>query len=634
MFDLVHKHKLLVQIILGLITLPFALWGIDSYRRGATTVEDVADVAGQKITLQDFNQAQRDQLERLRAALRGKFDPTLLDTPEQRARLLDQLIQQRLLVLQAAKSNLVVTDGQLRSVIAGLPEFQENGHFSKARYDALLRAQGLSDVGFEARLRQDIELQQLNDAVSDSSLLGKAQVARILAIEGQQREVSEAVLSYDQFLGEVKLAPDAAKAYYDSHPGEFAVPEQVRAEFVVLNADALAALETVSEADMRSWYDSNVRAKFEERAAAKKKAEDLLAQLRAAPDKFAELAKKYSQDPGSKDNGGDLGYFKRGDMVKSFDDAVFKMKVGQISGIVDSSFGFHIIKLTGIKPAKDGEPEERRASHILISAPPASAAGDFNSMRGEIEKQLKQQRLERKFGDAAETFSNLAYEQPDSLQPIADKFKIKVQQSGWLTRKATAADGALDNQKILDALFSADSLKNKHNTEAVETVPDTMVAARVIEHKPATVKPFDEVKAEITKKLTEQDAMALALKRGAAEYAELRQGKDAGIVWSAAKIVDRQGKPALDPAALQAIFRADTSKLPAYVGVELRDRGYGIYRISRVLEAPPVDAARAKALQQQLVQQAAQEDAIAYIANLRDAAKIEINRANLEKKGG
>ena len=630
MFDLVHKHKLLVQVILALITLPFALWGIDSYRRGTSTVEDMADVDGQKITLQDFAQAQRDQQEQLRALLGRNFDPALLNTPARRAELLDQLIQQRLLAVQAAKSNLVVTNEQLREIIAAMPAFQENGHFSMSRYTALLSAQGMSDAGFEARLRQDIELQQLNGAVSDSSLLGKAQVARILAIEGQQREVSEVVLSYEQFVGEVKLAPDAVKAYYDSHPGEFVVPEQVRAEFVVLSPDALAALETVSEADIRSWYDSNVLPKVEKRAAAKEKAEQVLAQVRAAPDKFAELAKQYSEDPGSKDKGGDLGFFKRGDLVKPFEDAVSKMKVGQISGIVDSSFGFHIIKLTGIKPAKNGEPEEWRASHILIKAPPA--AGDFNSMRGDIEKQLKQQRLGSKYAEAEETFSDLAYEQPDSLQPIADKFKLKLQQSGWLTSKPSAADGILNNQKLLNSLFSADSIKNKHNTEAVETSPDTMVAARVIEHKAATVRPLDEVKAEIAKKLTEQDAMALAIKRGAAEYADLQQGKDAGLAWSAAKIVGRQGKPAVDPAALKAIFRADTSKLPAYVGVELRDRGYGIYRISRVIEAPPVDAAHTKTLQEQLVRQAGQEEASAYIAGLKSAAKIEINRANLEKR--
>ncbi|HUX26553.1 MAG TPA: SurA N-terminal domain-containing protein [Burkholderiales bacterium] len=630
MFDLIHKHKLLTQIILGLITLPFAFWGIDSYQRGESTAQDMAAVDGQKITLQDFAQAQRDQQQQLRAILGRNFDPALLNTPARRAELLDQLIQQRLLALQADKSNLVVTNGQLREIIAGMPAFQEDGHFSMSRYKALLRAQDMSEVGFEARLRQDIQLQQLNGAVSDSSLLSKEQVARMLAIEGQQREVSEALLSYEKFAGEVKLAPDAVKTYYDSHPSEFVVPEQVRAEFVVLNPDALAAMVKVSEADERSWYDSNVLPKVEERAAAEKKAEDVLAQVRAAPDKFAELAKKYSQDPGSKDKGGDLGYFKRGDMVKPFVDAVSKMKVGQISGLVDSSFGFHIIKLTGIKPAKDGEPEEWRASHILIKAPPA--AGDFNSMRADIEKQLQQQRLGGKYAEAAENFSDLAYEQPDSLQPIVDKFKVKLQQTGWITRKPNAADGVLNNQKILDALFSSDSIKSKHNTEAVETAPGTMVAARVIEHKPATVKPLDEVKAEIAKKLTEQEAMALAVKRGEADYAELQQGKDAGLAWSAPKTVARQGKPAVEPDALKAIFRADTSKLPAYVGVELPGRGYGIYRISRVTEAP-VDAAREKTLREQLVQQAAQQDVIAYLANLRAAAKIKINRANLEKSG-
>jgi len=632
MFDLVHKHKRFVQLLLALMVLPFAFWGIDSYRRGSSTAQDLAEVAGQQITLQDFTQAQRDQQERLRGLLGRNFDPALLDTLEQRAALLDQLIQERLLAVRAVKSNLMVTDQQLREIIIGLPAFQENGQFSKSRYDATLRAQGMSDVVFESRLRRDVELQQLNGALADSALVGKAQVARLLAIHGQQREVSEAVMSYDQFAGQVKLAPDAVKTYYDSHPGEFLVPEQVRAEYAVLNADVLAAQETVSEADLQSWYDKNVRAKFEERVAVKKKAEELLAQLHAAPEKFAELAKQYSQDPGSKDSGGDLGFFARGAMVKPFEDAVFKLKPGEMSGIVESSFGYHIIKLTEIKPAKNGEPEQRRASHILLAAP--VAAKDFQAMRADIEKEVKKQRLGKKFAEAAEAFSNLAYEQPDSLNPVAEKFKLKLQQSGWLTRQPGGAAGVLNNKRMLDALFSPESIKNKHNTEVVDAGPDALVVARVIEHKPVAPRPLDEVKADIAKKLTEQEAMALAVKSGAAKYAELQQGKDAGLKWSEAKIVSRQGKPVVHPDALKAIFGSDVSKLPVYLGVELRDRGFGIYRISRVIAAPPVDAAREKEMQEQLARQAAQEDSMAYVASLRAAAKIEINKANLEKKGG
>ncbi len=632
MFDLVRNNKRLVQIMLALITLPFAFWGIESYERNISIGQDLAEVGGQKITPQEFAQAQRDEQDRLRTLLGRNFDPAMFDTPEHRAELLDSLIQQRLLALQAVKSNLVVTDEHLRETITGLQAFQENGQFSKARYDALLRAQGMNDVAFEARLRSDMVLQQLNGAVADSSFVSKAQVDRMLALMGQQREVSEVGLSREQCAGEVKATPEAIKAYYDGHAAEFQVPEQVRAAYVVLNADALAAQETVNEAELRSWYDTNVRAKFEVRTAARKKADDLLAQLRAAPDKFAELAKKNSQDPGSKDKGGDLGYFARGNMVKPFDDAVFKLKPGQLSDIVETDFGFHIIKLTGIKPAKDGEAEQRQASHILISAPPA--AKDFQAMRADIEKDLKKQRVGKKFAEAAEVFSNLAYEQPDSLQPIADKFKIKIEQSGWLRRRADAAFGVLNNQKILDALFSPDALKNSRNTEVVEVGPNALLAGRVLEHKPAAVRPFDEVKAEIAKKLIEEEGMAVARKRGAAALVELQQGKDAGMKWSAAKVVGRQGAPAVPAEALKEIFRADASKLPAYVGVELRDRGYGLYRISRVVAPPATEAARQKEMQQMLAQQAAQEDALAYIASLRDKEKIEINRANLEKKGG
>jgi peptidyl-prolyl cis-trans isomerase D len=189
MFDLIHKHKIVVQVLLGLMVLPFAFWGIDSYQRGARTTQDLAEVAGQKITQQEFAQAQRDQQERMRSLLGRNFDASLFDTPEQRAELLDGLIQQRLLALKTVKSNLVVTDEHLRQIITGLPVFQENGQFSRARYDALLRAQGMSDVGFEARVRRDAELQQLTGAVADSSLVAKAQVARMLAIQGSNGSV-------------------------------------------------------------------------------------------------------------------------------------------------------------------------------------------------------------------------------------------------------------------------------------------------------------------------------------------------------------------------------------------------------------------------------------------------------------
>ncbi|MCX7142482.1 MAG: SurA N-terminal domain-containing protein [Proteobacteria bacterium] len=632
MFDLVRNNKRLVQVLLALITLPFAFWGIESYQRGASTSLDIAEVGGQKITVQEFAQAQRDQQERLRSMLGGKIDPALLDTPEQRAELLDGLIQQRLLAMQAYKSNLVVTDQQLREIITGLPAFQENGKFSKARYDSLLRAQGMSDVVFEARLRRDVEMQQLNGAVAESSLISKDQVGRMLAIQGQQREVSEMLLSFEQFAAEVKLAPEAVNAYYDKNPSEFLLAEQVRAEFVVLNATSLAALETVSETDLRAWYDANVGSKFDVRAVARKKAEDLLAQLKSAPEKFEELAKQNSQDPGSKDSGGDLGFFARGAMVKPFDEAVFKLKPGQMSGIVETDFGFHIIKVTGAKPAKGTEPEQRQASHILINAP--AAAKDFPAMRAEIEKELKKQRLGKRFAEAAETFTNLAYEQPDTLQPIAEKFKIKAQQSGWIARRADASAGALNNQKILDALFSPESLKTKHNTEVVDTGGDTLLVARAIEHKPASVRPLDEVKAEITKKLIQQESMKLVNQRGAAKYADVQNGKETGIAWSAPKIVSREGKPVVHPDALKAIFRVGTGKLPAYLGVELRDRGYGLYRISRVIEAAPANEAAEKNMREQLARQTAQQDYAAYLASLKAANKIEINKANLEKKGG
>jgi peptidyl-prolyl cis-trans isomerase D len=628
MFDFVAKHKRLLQVVLiALILPPFAFFGIQSFERMRSGGSDLANVEGSTIGAQEFNRAVENQREQLRAALGRNFDPALLDTPEVRKQLLDDLIAQRVLALYASRNRLVVTDEQLRDLLAAEPAFQENDKFSRNRYQALMRSQNLTEAEFEQRLRNDLVMRQLGEGLIDSGIVSSTVARRFAAIRAESREISESMIQAKQFLSQVNVTPAAIESYYKAHANQFEVPEQVRAQYVVLSLDGLIADESVGEAEVKAAYDASMGAQRREREAARKKAETLLAAARKEPSKFAELAKANSQDTGSAAQGGDIGWFGRGAMVKPFEAAVFKLKEDEIGPLVESDFGFHIIRLTGIRKAERGKSEERRASHILINAPPAR---DFGSARADIERDLKRGRAQKKFAEAAESFSNIAYEQPDSLQPLVDRFKLKIATTDWFSRRNAPAD--LASPKLLAALFGEDAIRNKRNTEAIETAPARVVVGRVLEHKPAAMRPLDEVRGEITKTLSEQEALKLAREAGAARLTALQSGETGAVSWGPARAVTRENAAGLDPRAIGPIFRADADKLPAYVGVDLPPTGYGLYRVAKVTAGKEADENKRRANETGLARQEAREAYQAFIGSLRSRADIEIFENNLAAK--
>jgi peptidyl-prolyl cis-trans isomerase D len=635
MFDAVRNNKRIVQVFLALITLPFAFWGVDSYVRGAGTGNDLAMVGDSKITQQQFQQAWREQMDRARQQLGPKFRQEQFDTPEMRNAVVNSLIDRRLLLLEAQKSRLGVANDMLVEIISSMPSLKVDGQFSRARYEAALQAQGMSPEQFEAQLRQDLTMQQLVGAVGDSGIVSAASAEMMLRIQSEERQVAEIRFAPEQFIAEVKLPDEAARKYYDENQKLFQTPELVKAEFVVLSLDGLLSQVSVSDAEVKAWYEShndryqqaeerrashilitaNASAADADKAKAKAKAEEVLKEVQKNPAKFAELAKLHSQDPGSGANGGDLGFFGRGMMVKPFEDAAFSQKEGQISGLVQSDFGYHIIKVTGIKAAKQKSVDEVRA---------------------EIEGELKRQGAQRRYVEAAETFTNIVYEQSDSLAPVAEKFKLKTQQSQFLPKEIPAQAlpslGPLGNEKLIAALFSEDAIKNKRNTDTVEVAQNTLVAARVAEHKPAAVRPFESVRADIEAMLKAKEAAALAKSRGEARLAELKSGQDK-VNWALVKYVSRlQGKQ-VAPAAMQAIFRADVQTLPAYAGVELPNNGgYALYKIMGVKPLDKVDDGKKRVLQSEYTALVAQEDFAAYLSGLRQRYKVEINKAAIESK--
>ena len=414
MFDSVRNNKKIVQIFLALITLPFAFFGVDSYVKNSGAGNDLASVGDTKITVAQFEQSMRERQDQMRQSLGANFKPEMMATPEAKLAVLNSLIDQRLLLLEADKNRLQTSDEALREVISRIPSLQENGKFSMSRYEAALRSQNMSQPQFEAKLRQDLTLQQLISAVGDTAFVSDTQAEAMLRLQSETRQYSEQKIAFaEQFADKVKIDAQAAQKFYDENKARFAVPEQVRAEYVVLSLEALLSQVTVSDAEVKAWYDGHKDRyeQSEERRAshilivtngdvdkekAKAKAEEVLKEVQKSPGRFAELAKQYSQDPGSAQKGGDLGFFGHGMMVKAFEDIVFKQKEGEISGLVQSDFGYHIIKVTGIKPG-----------HLR----------PLEEVRGEIVSELKTQAASRKFAEAAEAFTNMVYEQSDSLQP-------------------------------------------------------------------------------------------------------------------------------------------------------------------------------------------------------------------------
>lgn len=615
-----------MQFLLLLLIFPsFAFFGVESYTRFREHDNAVARVAGNSITQQEFDAAQRAQMDRLRQMFGAQFDPKMFDTPEAKQAILDNLIAQRVLAATAARNHLSVSDRTLQQTILAIPGLTTaDGKFDADRYKSLLAMQGMTPAIYEARLRQDLAMQQVTGAIQSSAFAPKTVASRLSELNDQEREVQEQLFKAADYASQVKITEDMLKAYYEKNSADFQIPEQVKAEYVVLNSDALASQIPVSDADIKSYYEQNAKRYGEEeqrrashilvkvdknasaadKAAAKSKAETLLAQVRKNPGDFARLAKENSQDPGSAQNGGDLGYFGKGMMVKPFEDAVSKLKQGEISDLVQSDFGYHIIQLTGIKPASVKPLEE---------------------VKGEIAAEIRKQQAAKKFSEMAELFSNTVYEQADSLKPVADKLNLKIETVSNLTRTPNPAlpqSAAYNNPKFLKALFSDDAIKNKRNTEAVEVAPNTLIAGRVLEYKPVTKRPFAEVEPVVRERVTQIEAAKLAKQAGEAKLAALKVNGDASG-FSEPKTVSRVKSEGINGAALEAVMKADTSKLPAYVGVDL-PQGYGVYRIAKVSQPKNVDTARRQAEQQQIANALAQQDVLAYLEALKKKAKVEI----------
>ena len=614
-----HSKGWMAKLILTLITVPFALFGIDAYLKDAGAGASVAKVDGATISVQEYRNAMQSLRDRLQKE--NPKDIGALDSPEVKQSVLDRLINTRLLNAEVVHSNFKVTNEQLAQFITSLPEFQQGGKFSQEVYDKLLSQNQMTPSQFENKMRGELLLQQARDGIPSLAFTAPAVENAILNVEHQQREVSVAEIKTADFISQVKVDPSEIQAYYDKHKDKFKVPEQVKLEFVMMSANTLIPKMQTTEEEAKKFYNENA-AKFqgneqrhashiligvsaaaspEAKAEAKKKAEQVLAEVKKSPAKFAELAKKYSQDPGSAEKGGDLGTFARGSMVKPFEEAVFSMKPGDISGLVQSDFGYHIIKLTEIVGQGQG----------------------FDALKPQIRAELMYQKALAKFSEQAETFSAMVYEQSTSLQPAADAYGIPVQKTEWLSY----ADGAkfFKSDKLMTLVFTNEVLKDKRNTEAVEVSNNTLVSARVVDYKPSAPRSFDEVKGGIEDLLKIEKATKLAIDKGTSSLAELKDGKAAGgLDWIAPVTVDRKNAQGLTDLTMSNVFKIDTTKLPAYAGVSDSKKGYLLIKVTAVQNKLADDEAKKAALLD-LRTAMATEYSSAYIGALKANKKIFVN---------
>lgn len=634
MFDLVHKHKRIAQGILFLIMIPFAFFGVDYYFTGGGQAGEVATVGGEKITQFEFADAVQEQTRAMRAQMGRNFDSRMFENPEVRFALLDNLINQRLLSQKARDEKFRVSDAELAQFIASIPTFQDDGKFSNDRYRMFLASQQMTPLGFEAKLREDLLTGAVQQPIAAANIVARPSALKYLGLLEQQREVAVAPIDLVSYMKDVRIDEAQLKEFYDKNPTAFQVPEQARIEYVLLTQDALTAQVTVDADEVKKQYEANARqytaaeeraashilipvkadAKEDDKAAAKKLADEVYAKAKANPAKFADLAKEYSKDPGSAQQGGDLGSFARGSMVKPFEDAVFAGKVDELLAPVQSDFGWHIIKVTGVRPARTQA---------------------FEEVRAQIESELKKQKAAQKFAAAVDQFQNLVYEQADSLNGVGKVLELKVETTPFITRSQAQALG-LGNPKFVDALFSSESIQSKRNTEAIEVAPAALIAGRIVEYKAAAPLPFAEVKDEIRIQMTRKAAGDLAQKAGQEKLKLLEAGKsdkEAGVTFGKPLMVGRgQVQPGLPPDVLKGVFSANADKLPAYTGATNERGGYSIVRVMKVVTPEDTDKARVDMAASRLSDQIGREVLTAYLASLKAKAEVKINQVNLDKR--
>ena len=626
MFDFVRNNTKIMMGILFLLIIPsFVLFGLEGYSRFNDKGAVVAKVNGNKINQTEWDAAHKREVDRIRTSM-PNIDAKMFDTAEAKYATLERLVRDQVISAAAQKLQLVASDTRLARELQQSPVIAAlrtaDGKLDMERYKQLAASQGMTPEMFEMQVRADLSNRQVIQGVQASAYATPAQTQTAMNAFMQRREVQILNFPAAEYLGKITVSDADLQAYYDKNKDKYQSSESADIEYIVLDIESLRQSITLNEQDLKSYYEQNLQrlsSKEERRAShilitaakdlpeaekktARAKAEELLQLVKAKPASFADVARKHSQDPGSALKGGDLDFFGRGAMVKAFEDAAFSMKKSDISELVESEFGYHIIQLTDIKAAK---------------------AQSFESLRPSLEADLKKQQAQRKYAELAETFSNTVYEQSDSLKPVADKLKLNIQKASQVTRQATQTRGVLSHPALLQAIFSEVSLQKQRNTEAVEVAPSTLVSARVVKHQPAATLPLVEVKEFVKRALTQEKAAEMAKAQGEQRLSALKASTGADNLPNAI-VISREKTQRQLPKVVDAVLRADPNKLPSVSGVDLGVQGFAVVRVTKVLPPEAENKELMLQAQQQFTQLWGTAETQAYITHLKTLMKAEI----------
>lgn len=594
MFNVVERHQKLVKGVMIALTATFVVWGIGGYLGMSGDDGYVAKVGGNKIYLQD--------IERI-----SQQNPS---ASQDKMQILFGLINRQLLLNSFADNNLTVTTKQLQTAIAAIDVFQSQGKFDVAKYESFLKQSYTTSAKFEQNIGQQILIDQTVDFFKQSYFGAEAFKNKLMLLLSRERNVAQYILLPQDFYAAINLSESAINAYYQQNMPKFMQPEQVKLQYIRLSVDDLAATLTITPAEINQYLSTHAMASEQidvahilfslpanasaaQKAQIKAKAEEVLAQVKAHPSQFAVYAQRYSQDPGSAAHGGDLGLIGRGVMGKAFESAAFALTEGQISDLVETNYGFHILKLNAIK-----------------TVPLASSQ---QTARQQLQKQKAQQQLAAK----VEQLNDTSYNQADSLTYAAEKTGLKLQDD-WVVKGAT--QGKFAAAKLQQAIFSDEVLKRHHNSEVIDLGDGSYIVLRVQAAIAAKQKSLAEVREQIIATMKQEQGQQLAAQQGQQDLALLQQGK-LNLAFTGKQNVSLLSQnQAIEPMAVKQIFAAPAN-FPAYVGAVQQNGAYVIYRIDSQVESSAL-AKQNQALVEQLADQYALMNLNAYVGGLREQYKI------------
>jgi peptidyl-prolyl cis-trans isomerase D len=617
------------SLFLGAIAVVFVFWGIDFQSSNASFA---AKVDGERIPVETVRRAWQQRQSQLQQMLRNELPPEMAKA--QQTALLDQYIQQTLLTKRANDLGYKVSDEALAKRVMDIPQFQVDGKFSADRYNALLRSNGLTETRFEADLQTDIMVEQLQSGVVDSAFALPYELERRYALEKQQREVDYALVAASDFLPTVTVTDEQIQKDYEQNKSQFLTAETVDLQYLELTRQQAESAVTVTEQALKDHYEQ-IKDRFvtnERRqgrhilitatdglddAAAQKKAQELTEKAKAGAD-FAQLAKENSKDPGSAQQGGDLGFAEKGMFVGPFEDALFSMQPGEIRGPVKTQFGYHVLKLENIE-----------AGHQQT----------FDEARAEVETEFRKDKAQTSFYDESQKLGDTAFAALTELESVGKKMNLPVKEIKGFTREGGGEFGA--DPEVIKAAFSDDVLERRQNSPIIAVGEDKAVVLRVVAHKPAEPRPLAEVRSQIENRLRSQAARDAAAAKGADAVARLQKGESwdslasSGIKPVGKRFVTRDDSIAPRP-VLNAAFAASKSQIseakPFVQGVTTDDGNYAVVAVTQVrnAEATAEPEAQRTARKAQAANRLGSEELTAYVEEAERNADIVRNEKVFE----